>query len=347
MKLSAFGKDKGLLLLLHLVCMALLSAFLHITGYPAANITLICIFWLLLLAVWFLTTYLRRKSYFREAFRLLEAIDNRYLFGEMLPDSFALEDRLYREMIRISTRSVIEKIRALEDARTEYREYLESWVHEIKTPISSIELLCGNAKNTTFGPETTPVMNKLLRDIRLENRKIENCVDMVLYQARSGQVYKDYRIRETDLREVVCEALEKDRLLLIRSGIQADVSCDETVFTDKKWIVFILNQLILNSVKYRSETPSLRFYTHRGKDNIVLTIEDNGTGIPAEDLPRIFEKGFTGSNGRDHGKATGMGLYLCKKLCDRLGILLTARSVYGKGTEMILTFPVSSFIVRT
>ncbi|MEY8522884.1 sensor histidine kinase [Lachnospiraceae bacterium 38-10] len=347
MKLSAFGKDKGLLLLLHLVCMALLSAFLHITGYPAANITLICIFWLLLLSVWFLTTYLRRKSYFREAFRLLEDIDDRCLFGEMLPDSFALEDRLYREMIRISTQSVIEKIRALEDAQTEYREYLESWVHEIKTPISSIELLCGNAKNTTSGPETAPVMNKLLRDIRLENRKIENCMDMVLYQARSGQVYKDYRIRETDLREVVCEALEKDRLLLIRSGIQADVSCDETVFTDKIWIVFILNQLILNSVKYRSETPSLRFYTHRSKDNIVLTIEDNGTGIPAEDLPRIFEKGFTGSNGRDHRKATGMGLYLCKKLCDRLGILLTARSAYGKGTEMTLTFPVSSYIVRT
>lgn len=347
MKLSAFLKDRGLLLLLHLVCMALLSAFLHITGCPAANITLICIFWLLLLTVWLLATFLRRRNYFREAFRLLENIDKRYLLGEMLPESFALEDRLYREMIRVSGQSVIERIRLLEDTQKEYREYLESWVHEIKTPISAIELLCENAKSSVPGFEITPVMNKLLRDIRLENRRIENCVDMVLCQARSEQVYKDYLIRETDLREVVCEALEKERLLLIRSGIQAEVSCGGTVCTDKKWIVFILNQLILNSVKYRSETLSLRFSTHHTKDNIILTIEDNGTGIPAEDLPRIFEKGFTGSNGRDHEKATGMGLYLCKKLCDRLGILLTARSVYGKGTEMILTFPVSSFIVRT
>lgn len=345
MKLSAFLKDKCLLLLLHLVCMALLSAFLHITGCPDANIALICIFWLTLLSAWLLAAFLQRKNYFREAFRTLEDIDNRCLFGEMLPVSFALEDHLYREMIRISGRDAIEKIRLLEDAQKEYREYLESWVHEIKTPISAVELLCENAKSADVS--ITPAVNEILRSIRLENRKIENYVDMVLYQARSEQVYRDYLIRETDLQEVVCEALEKERLLLIRSGVQAEVSCAEKVFTDKKWIVFILNQLILNSVKYRSDAPHLLFYTRRGKDSISLTIEDNGTGIPAEDLPRIFEKGFTGSNGRSHEKATGMGLYLCKKLCDRLGILLAAQSACGRGTKITLTFPLSSYIVRT
>lgn len=338
MKLAAYFHDKSLLLLLHLTCMGSLAAFLHSTGYPASHITLICIFWFLILAAWFFTTYLQRKKYFDEAFRILDHMDDRYLLGEMLPDSFSLEDRLYRDMLRISNKSVIETIRRLEDTQEEYRDYLESWVHEIKTPISVITLSCENGKTAE------PALNQTFRNIRLENRKIENYVDTVLYHARSEQVYQDYLICETLLEDIVYEALEKERLLLIQNHIQAEVSCSGTAYTDKKWIVFILNQLILNSVKYRNSSSVLRFYTHRDNNDIILTLEDNGTGIPAQDLPRIFEKGFTGSNGRSHEKATGMGLYLCKKLSDRLGIFLSAQSEYGKGTKMILTFPCNSYI---
>lgn len=350
MKLSDFLKDKCLLLLLHLICLAILAAFLHITGYPSANIALICIFWLMVVTAWMLATYLRRKKYFREAAQILENMDKRYLLGEMLPDSFSLEDKLYREMLRKSNKSVIEKIRGLEDAGQEYREYLESWVHEIKAPLTGISLLCENGRNmrsTGNSENITSVTNETFRNISLENRKIENYVDIVLYYARSEQVYKDYLIQETDLQEIVYEALEKESLLLIQNHMQAEVSCEEKVYTDKKWIIFILNQLILNSVKYRrNNAPVLRFYTHLEKNGVTLTVEDNGTGILPEDLPRIFEKGFTGSNGRNHKQATGMGLYLCKKLCDRLGISLSAQSEYGKETKMLLTFPVSSYIVR-
>ena len=388
MKLTAFLRDKCLLLLLHLICLALLTAFLHITGYPAANIALISIFWLMILTAWLLCTYLGRRNYYKTAFHMLENMDKPYLLGEMLPDSFFLEDNLHREMLRRSNRSVIEKIRLLEDTQKEYREYLESFVHEIKAPISAITLSCENAKTAVSSeihrmqgrdPDSlsdyqvqeqasdtldnlqalnqppvdalsfdkiTHVFNQTFRNIRMENRKIENYVDMVLYHARSEQVYKDYLIRETGLQEIIYEALEKERLLLIQSHVQAEVSCKEKVYTDKKWCVFIINQLILNSIKYRSEAPVLLFYASLNKNSITLTIEDNGKGIPAEDLPRIFEKGFTGRNGREHGKATGMGLYLCKKLCDKLGIGLSAQSEYGKGTKMLLTFPVSSYITK-
>lgn len=402
MKLTAFLKDKYLLLLLHLICLALLTAFLHITGYPAANIALISIFWLMILTAWLLCTYLGRRNYYKTAFHMLESMDKPYLLGEMLPDSFFLEDNLHREMLRRSNRSVIEKIRLLEDTQKEYREYLESFVHEIKAPISAITLSCENGKTsviteicqmseqypdslnyrqvqkqnsdnrgeyqvqeqTSDSPDNlqalnqpsadvlsfdkiTYALNQTFRNIRMENRKIENYVDMVLYHARSEQVYKDYLIRETGLQEIIYGALEKERLLLIQSHVQAEVSCSETVYTDKKWCVFIIGQLILNSIKYSKIAPVLLFYTSCGKDHITLTIEDNGKGIPAEDLPRIFEKGFTGRNGREHGKATGMGLYLCKKLCDRLGIGLRAQSEYGKGTKMLLTFPVSSYIMNS
>lgn len=388
MKLTAFLSDKCPLLLLHVICMALLSAFLHITGYPAANTALICIFWLMILAVWLLAVFRGRRNYYREAFSVLEHTDKPYLLGEMLPDSFSLEDKLHRELLRKSNRSVIEKIRLLEDTQREYREYLESFVHEIKAPISAINLSCENGKTSViteirqmseqypdslnyrqvqkqnsdnldncqtqnqlfaeiFLPDKiTHIFNQTFRSIRMENRKIENYVDMVLYHARSEQVYKDYLIRETGLTEIVYEALEKEHLLLIQNHVQAEVSCGEKVCTDKKWCVFIIGQLILNSIKYGSKAPVLRFFTSRDKDSITLTIEDNGKGIPAEDLPRIFEKGFTGSNGRELGKATGMGLYLCKKLCDRLGIGLRAQSEYGKGTKMLLTFPVSSYITE-
>lgn len=359
MKLSAFLKDKSLLLLLHLTCMALLAGFLHITGYAAANITLICILWLMILGAWFFAAYHRRRNYFREAERILEQMDKRYLLGEMLPDSFSLEDKLYRDMIRRSNKSVIENIRRLEDAGLEYREYLESWVHEVKAPITAISLLCENGKQSSSGelrsdqkPSDSPasqdpkiaVINQTLRSISLENRKIENCVEQVLYYARSEQVYKDYLIQEVDLQTVVCEVLERERTLLIQNHVQAEVSCPDRVFTDKKWIAFILNQLILNSVKYCGSAPSLHFHTRPVKNGIVLTVEDNGTGILPEDLPRIFEKGFTGSNGRNHKNATGMGLYLCRKLCGRLGIGLSAQSEYGNGTKMLLTFAVSSYI---
>lgn len=356
MKLTAFLSDKCPLLLLHVICMTLLSAFLHITGYPAANTALICIFWLMILAVWLLAAFRGRRNYYREAFSVLEHTDKPYLLGEMLPDSFSLDDKLHRKLLRKSNRSVIEKIRLLEDTQKEYREYLESFVHEIKAPISAITLSCENGKASVITEicqidslsldKITYVLNQTFRNIRMENRKIENYVDMVLYHARSEQVYKDYLIRETGLTEIVYEALEKESLLLIQSHVRAEVSCSETVYTDKKWCVFIIGQLILNSIKYSEITPVLLFYTSCGKDHITLTIEDNGKGIPAEDLPRIFEKGFTGSNGREHGKATGMGLYLCKKLCDRLGIGLRAQSEYGKGTKMLLTFPVSSYITE-
>lgn len=359
MKLSAFLKDKSLLLLLHFICAAVLAGFLHITGYAAANITLICIVWALILGAWLSAAYLSRRSYFREASRILEQMDKRYLLGEMLPDSFLLEDKLYREMIHRSNKSVIEKIRRLEDAERDYREYLESWVHEIKAPITAISLLCENGKvwyagkvaasGQTSGEapsrnSITYVMQETFRNISLENRKIENCVDQVLYYARSEQVHKDYLIQETDLQTVVYEVLEKEHTLLIQNHVQAEVSCQDKVFTDKKWIAFILNQLILNSVKYCGSAPVLHFYTRPVKNSVILTVEDNGTGILPEDLPRIFEKGFTGSNGRSQKNATGMGLYLCRKLCGQLGIGLSAQSEYGKGTTMLLTFPLNSYI---
>lgn len=322
--------------------------FFRLTGYSKTNTILFLTVWLLLLTAWLSVTFIQRQKFFREALQILEKVDQRYLLGELLPDSFLLEDRLYGEMIRRSNKACIERIRQTEEEQKDYKEYIESWVHEIKAPITGIALLCSNrrkaaaAEHMAPSEQVSPKTDYLT--ISLENQKIENYVDMVLYYARSEEVYKDYLIRETSLKDVVYEVLDKNHLQLIQNQVQADVTCRDTVYTDGKWIAFILNQMMLNSVKYRSEKPLLQIYSRREENCVLLLFEDNGVGIRPEELSRIFEKGFTGSNGRDTRRSTGMGLYLCRKLCDRLGIGLSAESEYGVGTKLCLKFPISSYI---
>ncbi len=170
-------------------------------------------------------------------------------------------------------------------------------------------------------------------------------MDMALFYARSDQVYQDYLIREATLQQTAEEVLQKNKYALMENHIRASVHCPDTVYTDAKWIAFILEQLVLNAVKYRRDTePVLRISTGRAGRNVLLTVEDNGCGIPEEELPRIFDKGFTGTNGRGGAKATGMGLYLCRKLCVKLGIQILAESVAGRGTRISLEFPVSDYL---
>ena len=146
MSVRAFLKDRFLHLVLHLVCMGMLSVFLRLTGYNGTNVAIILLFWVVILTAWLAVTYLGRRKYFEETGRILENVDRRYLLGELLPASFRLEDRLYRDMIRRSNKSVIERIRQIETSGQEYREYIENWVHEVKAPITGISLLCENGR---------------------------------------------------------------------------------------------------------------------------------------------------------------------------------------------------------
>lgn len=335
MSVSEYIKDKILLIFLHIGCMAAMAAFLQLTGYPADECVIILICWCLVLTVWLLVQFFQRRQYFWKMQEITEKLDQRYLLGELMPRSFRLEDNLYRALIRKSNKSVIERIHQIEDEQKEYREYIESWVHEIKAPITGIALNCENNKDARS------------RYIASENRKIENYVDMALYYARSDEVYKDYMIAETNLSEVAEEVLMKNKYYLIQNHMQADVECKDLVFTDKKWIGFILNQIILNSVKYqREEDAHVWISTRRLKHSVLLEVKDNGIGIKEEELPRIFEKGFTGTNGRKQERSTGMGLYLCRKLCKKLGITMKAASVKGQGTTISLEFPVSSYLSK-
>lgn len=335
MTFTAYIKDKFLLIVLHIFCTAAVFSFLRLTGYPAQLCRLLFVCFFLLDTAVFLVDFYGRRKYFSALSKLLDGMEKRYLLGELMPDPPKLEDRLYREMIRMSNKSVIERIRAVEQEKDEYREFIESWVHEIKAPITGVSLICENNKSG------------LTKRIWLENRKTENLVDIALYYARAGEVYKDYLIRKTKLSEIVRTVLSQNKYALILNGVQAETDCPHSVYTDEKWISFILNQMLLNSVKYkRGDKERILIHTEEKERSVWLVVEDDGAGIKKEELPRIFDKGFTGSNGRQTRRATGMGLYLCRNLCEKLGIGIEALSEEQKGTKMILKFPVGNYHAR-
>ena len=178
--------------------------------------------------------------------------------------------------------------------------------------------------------------------------KIENYIESALFYARSDFVYQDYLMKELDLQEVVYQAIAKNKAFLIQNGMRITVRTEcGTVFCDEKWLIFILSQILINAAKYKKgEKGTIRVDAEDIKNGVQLAISDEGVGIRREELVRIFDKGFTGTNGRGSRASTGMGLYLCRKLCEKLGIQIHAESEEGKGMKMILRFPKGTFYER-
>lgn len=167
-------------------------------------------------------------------------------------------------------------------------------------------------------------------------------MEQVLYYSKSDNVAKDYIIRELNLKDVVNKVIKRNYRDFINKNIKVEIDeINDTVYSDSKWIEFILNQIIGNSIKYiNSKDRLLKINSTRIENSVVLTIQDNGVGIVNADINRVFEKGFTGTNGRIFGKGTGIGLYLCKKLCNKLGIGLVLESKVDFGTTVKIIFPI-------
>ncbi len=190
--------------------------------------------------------------------------------------------------------------------------------------------------------------NEVTKSIDEELDKVENYIEQALFYARSNTVEKDYYIKTTNLKDIVNESIKKNKSILIQNKMLINIhDLENTVQTDSKWIQFILNQIIQNSVKYKKQDNNSRIeiYSKQGNENVTLYIKDNGIGIKKGEIARVFEKGFTGTNGRlQNKKSTGIGLYLCKKLCDKLGLAIELDSAQNEGTEIRLVFPKNSYI---
>lgn len=316
----------------NLMGMLALALFLLANQNAMQTVLFILLVWLIIFIAYTSTIYYMRKKYLDTLLDMTEQLEERYLIPEIMTIPDQADAQVFYQIMKMAEKSMLEKIGEIQNERKEYKEYIEQWIHEVKTPITAIKLLCENNSSS------------LARDILTELENINQYTEQALYYARSEHTEKDYSVREINLCDVVHSAIADNKYLLRQSNMT--ITMDELeyrVYTDDKWVRFILNQIIGNAVKYRTEHPALHFSMIKTDDKIVLSVSDNGIGIPQSDLPRIFEKGFTGQNGRTRKNSTGIGLYLCRRLCDKLGIGLTAHSE-NKGTTIALSFQINDFV---
>lgn len=214
--------------------------------------------------------------------------------------------------------------------KQEMSDYYSMWVHQIKTPIAAMHVL-----QQTLEEEYQE--QKYIKEIKLELFKIEQYVEMVLTYLRMGEMSGDLKFEKYSLDAIVRQVIRKySQMFILRKIHLQYAKTSQCIVTDEKWLQFVLEQVLSNALKYTKDGGMIFIYTEEKENKKCLVIEDSGIGIQAEDLPRVFEKGFTGYNGRADKKSTGIGLYMCKKIMERLNHQIWIESEIDKGTKVYL-----------
>lgn len=303
----------GLLLLglcggIFALVLALYDLPVEAVGYAAALCGVVIVLW----AAVDLVRWSRRV-------RDLESLRGRvHLALGYLPEARGPQEEAYQELLRELLEDRRMAVSEADRRQREALDYYTLWIHQIKTPIAAMGLLLEDTERD--------------RELRAELFRVEQYAQMALSYLRLGSESTDYVIRETAVGDVVRQAVRKYAPLFIRGKVSLEMgNLDLVALTDEKWLQLVVEQLLSNAVKY---APGGHVKVFVKGDWLV--VEDDGIGIAPEDLPRIFEKGFTGGNGRLEKRSTGIGLYLCREICRRLGHTITAASEPGKGTRMTI-----------
>ena len=276
--------------------------------------------------------FMRSRGFYGEIKELGDELERPYQLHSIMSEPFLPDHALvYRALKAMGVASAREVAYAKAKA-DEHREFVEGWVHGVKAPLTSCELIAERV--------TEPERSQLVAELD----RIRHKVDAALWYARSDCAHNDYVIREMPLVRIPRQACRENARYLIDQGCMPVIDIDEaeTVFTDKKQAAFIVAQFVENAAKYGAHHvrfSSVRTGMGDGSGRIELRVEDDGRGIPAEDIDRVFERGFTGTRGREGMNSTGIGLYLAARLCKQLGLGLSISSVDGEGTCVTLAFP--------
>ena len=334
MKMLDYLKEKSIFLSVNLMFFIMISIVMYFSNISFVIIFLVFFIWFFPLSTYILIEYMKYRKYFSNINNILESLDKKYFLPEVLQEPNFMVGENINDILKELSRDMHEQVKHYRNIQEEYREYIEMWVHEIKTPIASSKLLIEN--NT----------NEVTRKIDTQMDRIENYVEQVLYYSRSDEVGKDYIIKKVGLSKLVKDVIKRNQRDFISKRISLQLGVlDEIIYSDTKWVEFILNQIIGNAIKYsKGKDDKIEIYSKKISSAVILTIKDHGVGIIERDLNRVFEKGFTGENGRKFGKSTGIGLYLCKKLTDKLGLGLQVQSEENVGTEISIIFPKSENI---
>lgn len=336
MLLRDFLKDK--LLTISLLLFGIFTIEIFLVIYPFGNLFKIYIP-VIILGLYGLSItieFIRKNNFYKGIVNHLNDLDEKYLITELIKTPSFTEGKILKEILEQTNKSMLENVNQYKYITQDYKEYIELWIHEIKLPIATSKLIIENNKTIAT------------KSIDEELNKVEDYIEQALFYARSNTVQKDYYIKKSLLKDIVNECIKKNKNSLIQEKISMNLhDLDLSVYTDSKWLGFILNQLIQNSIKYRKQQGNMEIeiFAKQGKENVILYVKDNGIGIKKGEITRVFEKSFTGTNGRmANKKSTGIGLYLCKKLCYKLGIAIELNSVQDEGTEVRLVFPKGSYM---
>ena len=283
--------------------------------------------------------FIKKKKFYDNIKSVMAELDNKLLIAELVPGCDFTEGRILKELLYETGYCYGNRINELSCSVEDFKEYVEMWIHEVKIPLSSLMLMNYNRNDDV-----------VTRSAGLS--ELDNYLEQILYYVRSENAQKDYIISDCRLSKLIAAVAVKNKDDILENNIDFQVeNADADVCTDSKWLEFILNQIISNSIKYRDEKKTdgsvIKIYVVKNDKSTVLNIYDNGIGIPAADLPRVFDKSFTGENGHAYSKATGMGMYIVKNLCEKLGHKITIESVKGEYTLVSIEFFKNDFYKET
>lgn len=335
MKFGKYLKDKIFYIVFSLIVLFLIFLIMRAFKVDYSIIFSILIILIVTFIIFSIYGYKRRYTYYHNLFNNIEKLDKAYLVLSTLDEPEFYDGKLLNEALYEINKSMIENVKELEIKNEDFKEYIEMWIHEVKIPLSALFLMIHNNNKEKFD-------NKTVEQIK----RINNYVDQVLYYSRSENAEKDYLIKTTSIKQIINNVALKNKDELLENKINLVVEdTDAKINTDIKWLEFILDQIINNSIKYKRELKDsyIKINIKKGNNSTTLTIEDNGIGIPKEDIKRVFNKSFTGYNGRIRSKSTGMGLYIAKKLCIKLGHEISIESVKNKYTRVLIEFKNNEF----
>lgn len=323
MSFRDFLESKAVALCLGGIGMLYLILVAWLCGLPLSLLLILCVSGVFVLFIGMICTWRRIDRRLRQLKNRLETIPEAYLIGETLPRPRDAVERQYYLLMKEISRSAIGAVEQARAEKQDYCDYVESWVHEIKTPLTACSLILSNGGSPA--------------KLRRELRRADNLTETILTYAKLRTAEKDTQFSPTNLRTVCDQAVREEMELLIAAGISVTMDGDGRVYTDPKLLVFILKQLLINCAKY---CPDCRIHMELSADSLML--EDNGPGIPAHELQRVTERGFTGAAGRSRGQSTGMGLYIVSQLCQKMNIKMRISSQVGSFTRFSFQFPGST-----
>lgn len=319
MKWTSYLSSKAISLCFIGLSAIVVGLFLFFSKVSKDFILILFLLFLLLLSLWLVMNFLIENNRIKKMQKFKNVLLDGYLLGEVIPLPTNLVEKEYYKVIKSISQSAIGAVEEAKNEKEEYYDYVEGWIHEIKTPLTACSLILANGGDS--------------KKLKTELKKADNLTESILYYARMRTAEKDTQIREIQVRSIIEESIKNQMEILIASKIKIDVEGDFKVFTDSKTLCFILQQLLINCAKYNPGCH-IKIIANKG----VISVEDNGIGIPQHEVTRVMDRGFTGSNGKNLGGSTGMGLYIVHELCKRMNMEINIISEINRFTKVNLLF---------